>query len=196
MSGQDAQEQDRPTGEDPPKDVYDIELLKAMLEDAERERSQFRDLLQRVQADSLNFKRRMEEEREGLYHRFSADLVLKLLSILDDHERALQNAPDVDSVRPWAVGVEMVYRNFKGVLESLGLTHVEALGNTFDPLEHEAVLHEVNDDREEGMVTSVVREGYKLHGRILRPAQVVVSKRADWESTHREGADSREKEMS
>ena len=196
MSGQDAQEQNGTTDEDAPKEVQDIELLTAMLEESQRERSQFRDMLQRLQADSINYKRRMEEEREALYHRFSADLVLNLLPVLDDHERALQNAPDVDLIRPWAAGVEMVYRNFKGVLESLGLAHVEALGKTFDPLEHEAVLHEVNDDREEGTVTSVVREGYKLHGRVLRPAQVVVSKRADGESTHQEGTDSHEKEMS
>ena len=185
MNGQDEQEQSYTTGEDAPNPgLDDIELLKAMLDDAERERSQFKDMLQRVQADSINFKRRMEEEREGLFNRFSAELVLKLLPVLDDYERAIQNAPDLESIRPWAAGVEMVYRNFTGVLESLGLARVEALGMTFDPLEHEALLHQVSNELEEGIVISVVREGYKLNGRVLRPAQVVVSKRPDGESTH------------
>ena len=88
----------------------------------------------------------------------------------------------------------MVYRNLKGVLESFGVTQIEALDKTFDPLEHESVFYEVSEDYEEGKVMSIVREGYKLHGRVLRPAQVTVSKRKEEESSHEEISDSSGKE--
>ena len=75
----------------------------------------------------------------------------------------------------------MVFRNFKGALESFGVTPIQALGMGFDPMEHESVSYEFSDDFAEGMVMSVVREGYKLNGRVLRPAQVIVSRRNEKE---------------
>ncbi len=158
------------------------EDLRAQLEEAQREATQFHALMQRVQADFVNYKRRMEEERTALQERANESLVLRLLPVLDDYERALQYVPDVEEFRPWAAGVELVYRNFKGVLESFGVTPIQALGMGFDPMEHESVSYEFSDDFAEGMVMSVVREGYKLHGRVLRPAQVTVSRRKEGES--------------
>ncbi len=158
------------------------EDLRAQLDEAQREATQFHALMQRVQADFVNYKRRMEEERTALQERANESLVLRLLPVLDDYERALQYVPDVEEFRPWAAGVELVYRNFKGVLESFGVTPIQALGMGFDPMEHESVSYEFSDDFAEGMVMSVVREGYKLHGRVLRPAQVTVSRRKEGES--------------
>ena len=163
-------------------DLNGVELLRAQLEEAQREGQQFRNLLQRVQADSVNYKRRVEEEREELQQRANAQLILRLLPVLDDYERALQHIPGDDAVRSWAAGVEMAYRSFRGVLASMGVTQIEAVGRTFDPQEHESMSYEITEDQEEGVVMSVVREGYKLHGRVLRPAQVTVSKRKQRES--------------
>ena len=156
--------------------------LRAQLEEAQREAGQFHALAQRIQADFVNYKRRMEEESAKQQERANESLVLRLLPILDDYERALQYVPDVEELRPWAAGVELVYRNFKGVLESAGVTTIQALGMGFDPMEHESVSYELSDDHAEGTVMSVVREGYKLHGRVLRPAQVTVSRRKEGES--------------
>ena len=153
--------------------------LRAQLEEAQREATQFHALMQRVQADFVNYKRRMEEERAALQERANESLVLRLLPVLDDYERALQYVPDVEEFRPWAAGVELVYRNFKGALESFGVSPIQALGMGFDPMEHESVSYEFSDDFAEGVVMSVVREGYKLHGRVLRPAQVTVSRRKE-----------------
>ncbi len=160
-------------------DVEDIDLLRAQLEEARREATQFHALLQRVQADSVNFKRRMEEERTELQQRANESLVLRLLPVVDDYERALQYVPDVEEFRPWAAGMELVYRNFRGVLESIGVTPIQALGMGFDPTEHESVSFEVTEEHDEGMVVAVVREGYKLNGRVLRPAQVTVSRKKE-----------------
>ena len=156
--------------------------LRAQLEEAQREVAQFRSMLQRERADSVNLKRRMEEDMTKLQQSANESLALRLLPVLDDYERALQYVPDVEEFRPWAAGVELVYRNFKGVLESFGVTQIQALGMAFDPLEHESVSYELSSEYEEGMVMSVVREGYKLHGRVLRPAQVIVSRRQEGES--------------
>ncbi|MBF8267807.1 MAG: GrpE protein [Dehalococcoidia bacterium] len=185
------------TGEEGPSpEVEDIELLRDRLKEAEREQGQFRGMLQRMQAESLNYKRRVEEEREEIHRRANADMVLRLLPILDDYEQVLKNAPDVSSSDPWVAGAQMVYHKLRGIMESLGVTRIVALGKSFDPMEHEAVLHEVRDDQEEDKVASVVREGYRLHGRVLRPAQVVVSKRAEGKPPHQGGSDSPGKEMS
>ncbi len=174
--------------------VLDIDQLKAELEEAQRERGQYHNLLLRVQADSVNYKRRVEEEREELQQRANAVLVLQLLPTLDDFERAIQHAPDDDALRPWAEGVEMVYNKLKGILESFGVTRIEALGMGFDPYEHEALLREFADGIPEGKVVSVVREGYKLMGRVLRPAQVTVSKGRAEEPPGGEPEDPSEKE--
>ena len=187
-------EEERESGETEGETAPDVELQQAQLEEAQREVDQFRNLLQRVQADSVNYKRRVEEEREELQKRANANLVIRLLPVLDDFERALQHIPKDDDLTPWLAGVELVYRNLKGVLESFGVTQIEALDKTFDPLEHESVFYEVSEDYEEGKVMSIVREGYKLHGRVLRPAQVTVSKRKEEESSHEEISDSSGKE--
>ena len=187
-------EKEKELGKTEEETAPEVELQQAQLEEAQREVDQFRNLLQRVQADSVNYKRRVEEEREELQKRANANLVIRLLPVLDDFERALQHIPRDDTLSTWLAGVELVYRNLKGVLESFGVTQIEALDKTFDPLEHESVFYEVSEDHEEGKVMSVVREGYKMHGRVLRPAQVTVSKRKEEESSHEETSDSSGKE--
>ena len=194
MSTEEDKELSKTDGETAPKGATDIELRLAQLEEAQREVDQFRNLLQRVQADSVNYKRRMEEEKEEVQKRSNANLVIRLLPVLDEFERTLQHVPRDDAFSPWLAGVELVYRNLKAVLESFGVTNIEALDKTFDPLEHESVFYEVSEDHDEGKVMSVVREGYKLHGRVLRPAQVTVSKKKEEESPHEGISDSSWKE--
>ncbi len=194
MSAEEEKEESKTEGESAPEETTEAELRLAQLEEAQREVDQFRNLLQRVQADSVNYKRRVEEEREELQKRANANLVIRLLPVLDDFERALQHIPNDDALSPWLAGVELVYRNLRGVFESLGVTQIEALDKTFDPLEHESVFYEITEDHEEGRVMSVVREGYKLHGRVLRPAQVTVSKKKEEESSHEGMSDSSRKE--
>lgn len=176
------------------EETTEEELGLTQLEEAQREVDQFRNLLQRVQADSLNYKRRVEEEREELQKRANANLVIRLLPVLDDFERGLQHIPNDDAFRPWLAGVELVYRNLRGILDSFGVTQIEALHRTFDPMEHESISYEITEAHEDGRVMSVVREGYKLHGRVLRPAQVTVSKKNEEESSNEGMSDSSRKE--
>lgn len=153
------------------------------LEEALREKEQFRAMAQRAQADLINYRRRAEEEQEEARRRATAQMILKVLGVADGLERALAEVPD-DVVTPgWLKGLRLVQRKMESLLESEGVTRIEALGRPFAPSEHEAVLYEISPDgAEEGMVVRVIREGYKLKGKaisdstVLRPAQVAVSK--------------------
>ena len=161
------QEQEEPTEAEP-------EDLPAQLEEALREKDQFRNLAQRIQADFINYKRRMEEERKNLERSANAGLILKVLSIADDFQRALSHLPKDDVTPEWLEGIQLIQRRLEAFLESEGVSRIEALGADFNPEEHEAVFSQVSSNDEEGKVMSVIREGYKLHGKVLRPAQVSV----------------------
>jgi molecular chaperone GrpE len=99
------------------------------------------------------------------------DVILELLPVLDDLERALKAVPEGDKEQSWAQGVAMVERKFKAILESQGVCAVEALGQPFDPNYHEAMRREKG---EEGVILEEYRKGYKMQDKLLRPAQVVV----------------------
>ena len=129
---------------------------------------------QRSAADFANFKRRTDEDR-GLQAQFSnAILIGKLLSVLDDFDRALENAPD-EVPESWLEGVQLVERKLRGVLESEGVTAIEAEGQQFDPNLHEAVVHEDTKDHPDNQVIGEVQRGYRLHDRLIRPSLVRVA---------------------
>ncbi len=155
-----------------------LESLQAELEEADRERSQFRALAQRAQADLVNFRRRAEEEREEVYRSTAARLIIKLLAVLDDLERALDHIPASAEEVNWLEGIRVIERNLRSMLEAEGVTRIEANGKTFDPWEHEAVFAVSEPSKQEGTVVTVIRPGYKLHGKVLRTAQVAVAQGA------------------
>jgi molecular chaperone GrpE len=148
--------------------------LIADLDSLQRERDDLLDMTKRLQADFENYRKRMLREQSLLVERASEGLVEQLLPVLDSFELALANLDgngdgDTDRVRK---GIELVYAELLGVLERAGLEHIAALGVPFDPNEHEAVLQEDGDG--EPHVGDVLRAGWKLKGRVLRPAMVKV----------------------
>ena len=111
----------------------------AELEEALREKDQFRALAQRAQADLINYRRRVEDEREELRRSANTGLILRILTVVDDLERALDLVPD-DAVAPgWLEGLHLVQRNLHNLLDAEGVTKIEAEGKPFEPWEHEAV---------------------------------------------------------
>jgi molecular chaperone GrpE len=127
----------------------------------------------RAEADLQNFKRRAEQEREE-YRRYSgAAIIINLLPIVDDLERALGSLDSRMSGLSWFDGIRLIYRKLLTLLENSGVRPIEAEGQQFDPRYHEAVAH---IDGEEGKVLSEVQRGYMLHDRVLRPAMVAVGK--------------------
>jgi molecular chaperone GrpE len=154
----------------------ELEADLARLSQIESERDEYLDTLRRVQAEFENYRKRVIKEQTALVDRATEGLVEQLLPVLDSFELALKNfdaagGQDTESVRK---GVELVYAELLGVLEKAGVSRVEAEGKPFDPNVHEAVMQEEGDG--EPVVTDVLRTGYTLKGRVLRPAMVKVSR--------------------
>jgi molecular chaperone GrpE len=129
---------------------------------------------QRTAADLSNYRRRTDDERETVARFANALLISKLLSVLDDFDRALESVPP-DSDDAWVDGVRLVERKLRNVLESEGVTPIEATGLPFDPNLHEAVVHEDTADHPDNQVIDELQRGYRLHDRVLRPALVRVA---------------------
>jgi molecular chaperone GrpE len=154
----------------------EVEADLAKLSQTESQRDEYLDTLRRVQAEFENYRKRVIKEQTALVDRATSGLVEQLLPVLDSFELALKNldsagSDDIESVRK---GVELVYAELLGVLEKAGLSRIEAEGKPFDPNVHEAVMQEDGDG--EPVVTDVLRTGYTLKGRVLRPAMVKVTR--------------------
>ena len=157
------------TAEQPQVDV--AELMKR-LEEAEAQATEHRSDLQRERAEFVNYKNRIVRDQETSRANMKGDILQKVLPVLDDLERALQNRPVDDS---WAGGIELIARKFQSVLESEGVKRIEAEGQPFDPNFHEAISHEPNADVPSEHVIAVVRNGYVIGERVIRPALVRVA---------------------
>ncbi|MDO8670071.1 MAG: nucleotide exchange factor GrpE [Dehalococcoidia bacterium] len=169
----------RPDEEYQPADGSEEELkkLKEEMDKAIGKADEYFKLLQRSQADFANYKRRIDQERAEFARSTKADVLLKTLPVLDDFSRALEMVPEEVASQDWAKGISLIHRKLMSVLDNEGLKKIEARGKEFDPWEHEAVLHQETYDVEEGRVVAVVREGYTLDDKVIRPAQVIVAKR-------------------
>jgi len=138
--------------------------------------TQFREGWQRERAEFANFKRRIERETKDTYQNASADVLIGVLPIIDDFERALNNVPDDLKDHPWLSGTRMIQRKFVKMLEEFGVTTVDPTGDTFDPNLHQAIGTDDAGDGESGRVTKTELKGYVVVDRVLRPALVRVSK--------------------
>ena len=156
--------------------LSEIEPLPDSMEDLERERDQFKAMAQRAQADLVNYRRRVDEERQELQRNANANLLTKFLGVVDDFERAIDMLPDDESAAGWREGLMLVKRNLDNLLESESVIKIEAAGKPFDPWEHEAVHYMETQDAEDGTIMQVFREGYRLHDKVLRASQVIVAK--------------------
>ncbi len=126
---------------------------------------------QRTQADFANYKRRNDQEREQASKFANSVLILALLPVLDDLERALSSVPAHLAKLPWVDGIRLIERKFRAGLEVQGLTAIKAKGKPFDPNLHEAAMHSPG---KEGIVVRELQRGYRLCDRVLRPSKVVV----------------------
>jgi molecular chaperone GrpE len=149
-----------------------------LLERAQREAAEHLDDLKRLKAEFENYRKRVLKEQTQLVERASQQLVEKLMPVLDNFELALIAADRTKDYEPLVRGVEIVYGELMDLLHKEGLAKIEAVGKPFDPTQHEAVL-EVGDGPAEGdpVVAEVVRNGYTLKGKVLRPAMVKVVRR-------------------
>ncbi|MDK2831473.1 MAG: molecular chaperone GrpE [Methanolobus sp.] len=146
---------------------------------AEDEASQLRDKLLRLTAEFDNFRKRSAREKEE-YRKFAVEqVIIELLEVYDNFERALESAKQTDDITSVITGIEMVFKQFTGILEKEGLEKIECKGAEFDPYLHEAMMHVEHPDHEENTVIDVCKPGYCLHTKVIRPAMVTVSKKPE-----------------
>jgi molecular chaperone GrpE len=137
------------------------------------ERDEYLELLQRVQADFENYRKRAAREQERLVAHAHERLVRELLPVLDDLERALEAAERHEEAA-LVDGVKLVEQSLRKALEKEGLVEIETAG-AFDPHVHDALLMRPSDESEPGSVLEVVQRGYRLGDRVVRPARVIVA---------------------
>ncbi len=133
------------------------------------------DRLLRTQADFENFRKRAARERADLIKTANEKLLQELLAPIDHFEMGLQSVQKGGQEDPLRQGMEMVLTQFRQFLKGQGVSEIEAMGQPFDPAQHEAVAHQ-ESDQPEGVVIQQLRKGYRLNDRLLRPATVIVSK--------------------
>ncbi len=133
------------------------------------------DRLVRVTADFDNFRKRTQKEKADLVRYGNENLLRELLPILDNFERAVDHAKKVTDAESMRTGVELILSQLKSTLDRFGLTTQPSVGETFDPLVHEAVNQLPSDDHPANTVMEEHQKAYFLHQRLLRPALVTVS---------------------
>ncbi len=160
--------------EETPEVVEESELEKA-----KREVRENYDKFLRVFAEFENYKKRMERERAEFIKYANEGLIKDLLGVVDNFERAVEQAGENMQAEGLVQGMEMILKQFKEIHEKYGVREIQALGEFFDPNLHEAMMHEVADDHEENTVIGELQKGYILKDRLLRPSLVKVSKKAE-----------------
>ncbi len=161
-----------------------LKKYKEKLKNCQKERQEYLDGWQRSKADYLNSKRRMEEEREHENERNAAHFIEKLLPLCDSFDLALANFSGQNndqkeakgnSKNDWRTGVEQIYNQLRTVLKSYTVEVLTPLGEAFNPHFHEAVSEvPVTDSAKHHIILDVLQNGYRVGGRLIRPAKVVV----------------------
>ncbi|MBE6570876.1 MAG: nucleotide exchange factor GrpE [Ruminococcaceae bacterium] len=182
-----AQEKEKPAGEKPEKatkkkkekaDDAAKKLIADLIAENEKQKSELaeqKDMYLRVLAEYENFRRRTADEKSKIYSDTTAEVVEKFLPVLDNLEHAAVCSTDSDADSAIRQGVELVLRSFREILEKLGVSEIPALGETFDPNIHNAVMREDDPEKGESEITAVFQKGYKLSNKVIRYSMVKVA---------------------
>jgi molecular chaperone GrpE len=152
-----------------------VEALTAERDAALAKADEHLALAQRAQADYANLKRRTAEEREQTLGLANEMLLAKVVALADDFDLAIEHVPADARETPWLEGIAAIDRKLRALLESEGVSPIEALGRPFDPAVHEAMSHVPGTGRPENEVVAEIRRGYRIRDRVLRPSLVAVS---------------------
>ena len=126
-------------------------------------------------AELINYRRRKDEEVEGLFKYANQGLITDLLPILDNFERAINHAEGNEEAKKYSVGIKMIYNNLIDILKQYGVEEINRVGQPFNPNLEQALLVESDPTKEEDIVLEVLLKGYKLKDRVIRPASVKIN---------------------
>ena len=149
--------------------------IEAQLEQAQADAAEYRDKWMRGQAEFSNARKRMVKQQSETYAHATVDTVKKMLPVWDDLARALDNMPAELEGNAWIEGIGMAQRKFVTTLENMNIIPIEAVGQPFDPLFHEAIMEEASDEYESGTVSKELQSGYRLGEQVIRPSLVYVA---------------------
>ena len=152
-------------------DEEDVAVIRQALAEEKAKAENYLANWQRAQADFINYRRRSEQEKEEIIRFANSALVLNLLPVLDDLERAFAAVPPNLAELGWLDGIRLIERKLRASLEAQGISPIQALGEPFDPRFHEAVRQDKGKD---GIVIEEMQKGYQFHDRVIRPSKVVV----------------------
>ncbi len=157
------------------KDIQkELDNVKKQLEDE-------KDRCLRLNAEFENSRKRILKEREEFIKYANEKLILELIDVLESLERGIENTKKAEDKDKLIEGMELVYKQFKNVLEKNGLTPIKALGEKFDHYKHEAMMQTCTDECDEGVVLEEFARGYMLNGKVIRYSKVRVSKNKESE---------------
>jgi len=157
-----------------------VKILEKDLLDAKNELTEQKDKFVRLQAETDNFRKRLSREKEEFSQYANERLFKELLPIFDNFERALGDpSNDIKSLKE---GLEMILKQFSSFLEKEKVAPIEAIGEKFDPMIHEVLTSEDSSELEENTIISQFVKGYTINNRVIRPSQVVISKKPSLES--------------
>ena len=142
----------------------------------ETERDDYKDRMQRAQAELINFRRRTADDRVEIVRKEKARFVSTLLPVLDDRALAMNQPERLIANPTWIEGIELIYRKLESILSTEGVSALTvSAGDVFDPLLHEGMTYQTYPEYAEGQIVQILRKGYTLDGKLLRAAQVSVA---------------------
>ena len=153
-----------------------VSSLKTRLEQAHQEAAGNLDTAQRAQAEMVNFRRRTDEDRIANAKYANSRLIANILPVVEELDLAISHTESGAEINDsFLEGIKLIQRKLTSVLESEGVAAIEAVGLMFNPMEHEAVGTEESTEVEPGYITQILRPGFRLHDRVIRPVQVMVA---------------------
>lgn len=155
-----------------------VTRLKEEIQKKDEAIKELQDKYLRALADMSNYRKRMERELDSFRQYSQVEFFDKIIPVLDSFERAMDGANVDDDYSNFIKGVEIIYRQLKDALKSMGLEEFSSLGESFDPARHEAVATVVNDEKPEDTIVEEISKGYIVRERVIKPAKVLVSKQS------------------
>lgn len=149
--------------------------LEEQLAEAQAEAARNLDGWQRTQAEFANARKRFDKQWAEAHTNATTNVLAKVIPVIDDFDRALETVPDAIAADSWFEGIQLVYRKLNTILEHFNVEPIEAVGQTFDPNQHEALMQEPSDEYESGIITRELQKGYRVGERIIRPSLVYVA---------------------
>jgi molecular chaperone GrpE len=162
--------------QEPKEKKGELDELHSAVESLQKEKNELFGKLQRVSADYANFQKRAPKQIADTIAYEKERLIRTLLPVLDNVEHTLQSAASAENMDALVKGVRIIYDQLVDVLKSHNVEPVNALGEEFNPVVHEAMTHQANPEKKEGVVLEEFQKGYKLNGRVIRPSRVAVNK--------------------